>query len=179
MYKEADGAIRFSSKPPPSGVNAKVFTGKKSGFSWYRMGKSRGVPRLFSNEYQAIISNASKTYGVDEHLVRAVIHAESAFNPKAVSPKGALGLMQIMPFHFRRLGIKDAFEPKQNVDGGVRMLRELHDRYKGNVRLMLAAYNAGEEAVARYKGVPPYTETQNYVTKVMSLRKRYAEKKGR
>lgn len=175
VFKESDGTIRFSSKPPTTGVKAKVFQGKKSGFSWYRVSRG-GQSRLFRERYSTIISSASKRFGVDEDLVRAVIHAESAFNPRAVSPKGARGLMQIMPFHFRRLGIKDPFEPSQNVLGGVRMLAELRERYKGNTRLILAAYNAGEEAVSRYNGVPPYTETQNYVTKVIHLWKRYSAK---
>ena len=122
-----------------------------------------------------LISSASHEFGVDKDLVRAVIHAESAFNPRAVSPKGARGLMQIMPFHYKRLGIKDAFEPQQNIRGGTRLLAKLKERYKGNTRLALAAYNAGEEAVEKYHGIPPYRETQNYVRKVMSLWKRYAE----
>ncbi|MCI5066513.1 lytic transglycosylase domain-containing protein [bacterium] len=108
-----------------------------------------------------------------KELIRAVIHAESAFNPKAVSPKGATGLMQIMPFHFRRLGITEPFNPKQNIRGGSRILSELQGRYRGNTKLILAAYNAGEEAVRKYGGIPPYRETQNYVKKVLSLESRY------
>ena len=176
VFKEADGTIRFSSKPPKSGAKAKVFEGRKSGFSWYKVSRGGGRSRLYPDRYAAIISQASKRYGVDANFVKAVIHAESAFNPRAVSPKGAKGLMQIMPFHYRRLGIKDPFEPSQNVNGGVRMLAELKKRYKGDTRLMLAAYNAGEEAVERYSGVPPYKETQNYVPKVIRLWKRYANK---
>ncbi|MCB0333347.1 MAG: lytic transglycosylase domain-containing protein [Bdellovibrionales bacterium] len=170
VYTDQTGAIRFTSKPPPKGVTAKVFTAKKSNYSLMRRG---GKQKLFPHKYQNIIKTVSHRYQVSEPLIRAVIHTESAFNPKAVSPKGARGLMQIMPFHDKHLGIKDPFEPSQNIEAGVRLLALLGKRYQNNLSLVLAAYNAGEDAVSKYGGVPPYEETRNYVKRVLRLRNEY------
>lgn len=115
------------------------------------------------------IESIAARHGVDARLVEAVVRVESGGNPRAVSPKGALGLMQLMPARATMLGVADVFDPRANLDGGVRHLRDLLARYAGNVRLALAAYNAGEEAVRRYGGIPPYRETQEYVRKVLSL----------
>lgn len=112
------------------------------------------------------VRDASTRYGVPEKLVTAVIRAESGFNPRAVSPKGARGLMQLMPQTASLLGVRDSFDPAENIDGGVRHLRRLIERFS-NVPLALAAYNAGENAVTHYRGIPPYPETQGYVQKVM------------
>jgi soluble lytic murein transglycosylase-like protein len=117
---------------------------------------------------RAIESTATR-YGVDHRLVDAVVRVESGGNPRAVSPKGALGLMQLMPARAQALGIREPFDPGANLDGGVRHLRELLQRYDGNLTLVLAAYNAGEEAVRLHRGVPPYRETEEYVRKVLSL----------
>jgi soluble lytic murein transglycosylase-like protein len=108
----------------------------------------------------------ARRYGVAESLVQAVIEVESRYDPFAVSPRGAMGLMQLMPKTASRFGVAKVFDPVQNVDGGVRYLKELLDRYSGQVRLALAAYNAGEDAVERYSGIPPYRETVDYVKKV-------------
>ncbi len=116
----------------------------------------------------AIESTATR-YGVDHRLVDAVVQVESGGNPRAVSPKGALGLMQLMPARAQALGIREPFDPRANLDGGVRHLRELLRRYDGNLTLVLAAYNAGEEAVRLHRGVPPFRETEEYVRKVLSL----------
>jgi soluble lytic murein transglycosylase-like protein len=116
----------------------------------------------------AIESTATR-YGVDHRLVDAVVRVESGGNPRAVSPKGALGLMQLMPARAQALGIREPFDPGANLDGGVRHLRELLRRYDGNLTLVLAAYNAGEEAVRLHRGVPPFRETEEYVRKVLSL----------
>lgn len=173
VYRESDGVIRFSSKAPPKGTQAKVFSAKESKYSVYRSTRS-SRSKLFPNLYSSHIASSARKYRVGRDLIQAVIHAESAFNPRAVSPKGALGLMQLMPFNARRYGAKDPFSPKQNIDAGVRMLAMLNKKYRGDIRLVLAAYNAGEGAVERYGGVPPYRETQNYVRKVMSLKQRYS-----
>ena len=129
---------------------------------WLKVPSGRIGP-AFSRE----IRETAERYGVDSALVDAVIRVESAFNPWAVSRKGAQGLMQLMPQTASALGVKDSFNPRQNIDGGVRHLRYLLDRYPGNLQLALAAYNAGERAVDSYGGIPPYPETQDYVAKVM------------
>jgi hypothetical protein len=112
---------------------------------------------------------ACRQYGLDYNLVKAVISAESAFDPAAISPKGAMGLMQLMPGTSRDLGVVDPFDPIQNIDGGVRYLRFLMDRFNNNVVLALAAYNAGPEAVQKHYGIPPYEETRNYVERVLDF----------
>lgn len=115
-----------------------------------------------------MISQISKKHGVDEKLVKALVQQESGFNPNAKSHCGAMGLMQLMPGTAKTLGVKDAFNPVQNVDGGVRHLKWLLGKYHGNVVLSLAAYNAGSGAVDKYDGIPPYPETQNYVKKILA-----------
>jgi soluble lytic murein transglycosylase len=125
---------------------------------------SRGL-RAFAH----IIRSAAERYGVDTRLVEAIVQTESAGNPTAVSPKGARGLMQLMPERAAELGVRDSFDPVQNVDGGVRHMRDLLQRFGGDVTLALAAYNAGEAAVRTHGGVPPYAETREYVRRVRAL----------
>ncbi len=120
-------------------------------------------------DVQGHIDTVAKQNQVDPNLVRALIEVESAWNPRAVSYKGALGLMQLMPATAAQYGVRDVFNPKENISGGVRHLRYLLDQFKGNVRLALAAYNAGESAVTRNSGVPPYRETQDYILKLEAL----------
>jgi len=114
---------------------------------------------------------AARRHSLDPDLVQAVVAVESGFRPDAVSPKGAQGLMQLMPYTARALGVKDTFDPAANLDGGTRYLRALLARYNGDVSRALAAYNAGEGAVARHGGVPPYPETLAYVRKVLERAK--------
>ncbi|QRY77984.1 lytic transglycosylase domain-containing protein [Pseudomonas sp. PDNC002] len=129
--------------------------------------------RLDTRSYRREIEAASISYGVDRALVRAVIHAESAFRPDAISLAGAQGLMQLMPETAERFSVNDPFDARQNIRGGVRYLAWLLKRFNGNQTLALAGYNAGEMTVDKYNGVPPYEETQTYVTRVQSLTERY------
>jgi len=127
----------------------------------------RNLSRGYSTEsLRKMIFNSASNQGVDPALVEAIVTVESAFNPMAVSVKGAMGLMQLMPQTASRYGVADPFDPKQNVSGGVRYLRDLLLRFE-NLLHVLAAYNAGEKAVLRYQGLPPYPETQDYVRKVL------------
>jgi soluble lytic murein transglycosylase-like protein len=127
-------------------------------------------------KYDGLIEKTARMYGVDHTLVKAVIKAESNFNSKAVSRKGAKGLMQLMPRTAASLQVDDCFHPEDNIDGGVRYLRYLINVYDGNLPLALAAYNAGEKAVARYRGIPPYPETKTYVRRVMRFYEEYSRK---
>jgi soluble lytic murein transglycosylase-like protein len=122
--------------------------------------------------YDQLIRRASQRHGVPAAMVKAVIHAESAFDPRAVSPKGAMGLMQLMPETAQLMGVAQPFHARQNVHGGTRYLRRLHDRY-GSWTHTLAAYNAGPSAVDQYRGVPPFPETRQYVKRVLSYYRRY------
>lgn len=126
-------------------------------------------------DYADVIQLASRESGVDEAFLRAIIHAESAFNPRAMSLKGAQGLMQLMPGTALDMGVRDAFDTAQNIRGGARYLGLLLRTFNGDERLAAAAYNAGPGAVQRYNGVPPYAETQVYVERVGTLRKRYGQ----
>lgn len=119
--------------------------------------------------YDPIISEASAEYGVDPELVRAVIRAESRFDPMAESGAGAKGLMQLMPILAKELGVQDPFNPRENIFGGVKYLSKLLDRHNGDVTLALASYNAGPRNVDRYKGVPPFEETRGYVKKIRGM----------
>lgn len=136
-------------------------------------GVNFGTVRLNTSAFQNEIAAAAREFGVDEAIVRAVIHAESAYNPSARSRVGAQGLMQLMPATARRFGVADAYDAPQNIRGGVQYLAWLLRRFNGDLTLAAAGYNAGEGAVDRHGGVPPYSETQYYVKRVAQLAERY------
>jgi len=136
----------------------------------------RPVPAAIA--YNDAIAEAADLYELDPNLIRAVIHAESAFNPFAVSRAGAQGLMQLMPDVAEELDVLDPFDPRQNIFGGARYLRALLDRNKGNIDRAVASYNAGPGAVARYNGIPPYRETRNYVKTVRTFLKNARRTEG-
>jgi hypothetical protein len=137
-------------------------------------------PQPVSANLPGLVAGISSNYHLDPDLVNSVIHAESGFNPHAVSPKGAQGLMQLMPQTATQLGIDDAFDPGANVDGGTRYLRQLLERYDFDLVKALAAYNAGPQRVEQYRGVPPYSETRAYVSRIVRdfNRKKLAERQA-
>ncbi len=170
-----DGVSSYTNVRPPGAVGARVlFTYIETCFACgARPGVNFATLALNTQAFANEIASASRNYGVDQSLVRAIIHAESAFNPNALSYKGAQGLMQLMPDTARRFGVGNSFSAVDNIRGGVQYLSFLSKRFNGDVRLIAAAYNAGEGAVDRYGGVPPYAETQRYVERVDTLAERY------
>jgi hypothetical protein len=119
--------------------------------------------------YDDLIIEAARIHGLDPRLIRSIVEVESAFNPRAVSPDGAKGLMQLRPILARELGVRNPFDPRQNIMGGARYLRQLLNMHDGDIRLALASYNAGPGNVIRYAGVPPFRETQRYVERILAL----------
>lgn len=174
-----DGVRHYSSSRPAGGAQvAAVRTIRYSFFeTCYACGAAPGVNfgsvRLNENAYRDEVARASREFGVEEAIVRAIMHAESAFNPNALSRAGAQGLMQLMPATAARFGVVNAFDPEQNIRGGVEYLAWLLKRFNGDLTLAAAGYNAGEGAVQRHGGVPPYSETQRYVVRVGTLADRY------
>jgi soluble lytic murein transglycosylase-like protein len=174
-----DGSVEYTNIPPAGGQISNVTRlfsyiatcmacNLRSTINW-------GTVALNLDGYKDAIREASAESGVDEALIRAVIHAESAFNPRAMSLKGAQGLMQLMPGTANEMGVPDAFDPTQNIRGGARYLGLLLKNFNGNARLAAAAYNAGPAAVQHYNGVPPFAETQVYVERVGQLLQRYTK----
>jgi len=165
----SDGAVNgvssWNLKPASKGrVNP---GGKASAVCRARETGSHNTGRITGSGLSELIDRISNKYGVDPALVKSVIQVESGFNPAATSPAGAMGLMQLMPGTAASLGVQDPYDPAQNVEGGVRYLKQLLNRYKGNSMLALAAYNAGPGAVDRAGGIPNYRETRNFVQKVL------------
>ncbi|MFK7955987.1 MAG: transglycosylase SLT domain-containing protein [Lysobacterales bacterium] len=174
VYKFVDGngIVHYTDRKPASGKKYSVIRVKCKGCGWRNTVNWRTVA-LNNDDFQQEILAASARYSVEPSLVRAVIHAESWFQIDAVSDVGAQGLMQLMPATQKRLGVTQPFDAGQNIDGGVRYLRELLDMFEEDYRLASAAFNAGENAVKRFGGIPPYTETENFVKRVGILKERY------
>jgi len=165
MYIDANGVMHFTNAPTASDREYKVFIRER---------QSRSKPFYSTDKYDDIITAASDQYGVDSRLVKAIIKAESDFNPRAVSGKGAMGLMQIMPENFQHLQIENPFDPRENIMGGTRYFKYLYDRFEGQLALSLAAYNAGPTTVDNYnKSIPPYRETEQYVERVLTYYRNY------
>ena len=179
-----DGVRHYtSSRPKGAGTVASVRTIKYSFIeTCFACGAAPGVNfgtlRLNTSAYQAEIAAAAREFGVEEAIVRAIIHAESSYNPTALSHAGAQGLMQLMPATARRFGVTNSYDASQNIRGGVQYLSWLLKRFNGNLTLAAAGYNAGEGAVDRHGGVPPYQETQRYVVRVGVLADRYRGASG-
>lgn len=168
-----EGTTSFSDRPPTTGsyviLSPSCYAcNLNSNVDWHST-------RLHLDEYAYAIDTAVRQYGVEPALVRALIHAESGFNAKARSRKGAMGLMQLMPGTARDMGVADPALPDLNIRGGTKYLASLLLRFRGDVKLAVAAYNAGPEAVQKYAGIPPYAETKVYVQRVQILHQRYKD----
>ncbi len=183
MYKcvDSSGKTRFtdiliseSCTPMNLGKEVRVRVSDKTTF---RTGTIRKVKNRRSGKFETYINFYGVRYNIDPHLIRAVIRTESGFNPKAVSKKGAQGLMQLMPGTAREMKVKDPFDPKQNIEGGTRYLRSLLTTFSGNMQLALAAYNAGPTVVKKQRRIPRIRETEQYVKKVLKYYRDY--KSGR
>lgn len=159
VYADSEGVLHFTNVPTSStSYNYKVYIKETP---------KKPLDSDTTDLYDHVISEASKKHGVSFSLLKALIKTESDFDPRAVSKAGAMGLMQIMPENIRRLEIKDPFDPKDNVMGGARYLKQLINRFNGKLHLALAAYNAGPGVVEKYQRIPPFQETENFVKQVM------------
>lgn len=172
-YVESDGTVIYTNVPPPAAKGAKRLKGT---FSRAPRPSEPPAPRATPEEYLTWIEHSANRYNVPAALVRAIMHAESNFDPRALSAKGASGLMQLMPATAEEMYVRDIFDARENIEGGTRYLRVLANRFDGDLVKMIAAYNAGPEAVVRHRGqVPPFSETQAYVRKVLQLYYRYKD----
>lgn len=173
-YKGSSGTVTFTSRKPtnkkfwivsPRTPKFSIVVHRGLGYNW--------SPYPKPTKYDDLIKELAKKHQLEAALVKAVMHIESAFNSHAKSSAGAQGLMQLMPATARRFGVSDSFHPIDNLSGGIKYLRWLFERFDGNLRYVLAGYNAGEGAVDQYGGIPPYKETQDYVKKVLKMAELY------
>lgn len=166
VYRDNRGIVHFTNVPTKPAYRPFLVLRRY-------MGQLRGRESV---KFDRLIAAVCQRYGVEFALVKAVIKAESAFDPSALSPAGARGLMQLMPTTAAQHGVGDAHDPQSNIEGGVRHLRLLLNRFRGNLSLTLAAYNAGPETVDRYNGIPPYAETRTYIQRVLQYRESYRQR---
>ena len=157
VHKNKEGVLTFTNVPTHSGYRRVI----------RETNSPSSAPVYLSTSFDDLIVSASSRHSIDADLIRAVIKAESGFNSNARSPKGAMGLMQLMPDTARLYNVLDAYSPSENIEGGARHLRLLLSRYRGDMELSLAAYNAGINAVERHGGIPPFAETREYVRRVL------------
>lgn len=175
-FRDKNGVVTYQSRAPGGGLAYTEFKPRPDCFACATgSGVNWETTPLFAGRYEQEILHHANLHGISPALVKAVIHAESAFNPQARSRVGAQGLMQLMPATAAELGVASPFDPAQNIDGGVRYLAMLMKMYNQDVRLATAAYNAGPGAVRRYNGVPAYPETRAYVQRVAILERRYRQ----
>ena len=174
-YTDADGVVHFSNRPTDGRYKLYLKTtsprGRKRAAVLPVAPSDKSAERF--TRHDAWIRQAATLYQIPEELVRAVIKVESDYDPRAVSPAGAQGLMQLMPETALRMQVRDAFDPREAIFGGTRYLRVLANMFNGDLELTIAGYNAGEGAITRYGGIPPYEETQNYVVQVLTYYRRY------
>lgn len=176
VYERGDGSKLITDHPrsEPGYRLVRVYSSDSDDSGIVPVARTR--PRSYkirTTDFDGLIQRVSNEITLDPALIKSVMHAESAFDPRALSRKGASGLMQLMPGTARRYGVTRIFDPQQNVMAGSRYLRDLLKQFKGDMRLALAGYNAGENAVIKYGGIPPYSETRKYVRKVIELYKSY------
>lgn len=169
QWTDSEGVIHFSNRPDARGKVVIKGGGSARGAAF--MPQERDPARF--TRYDEVIVQAASLYQIPVELVRAVIKVESDYDPRAISVSGARGLMQLMPPTADRLQVRDIDDPRENIFGGVRYLRILANTFNGDLALTVAAYNAGEEAVMRHGGIPPYAQTRDYVLKVVSFYRRY------
>jgi soluble lytic murein transglycosylase-like protein len=173
-YSSGRGVVTFTTARPEGRAFWEVKPRQPSYSGFANHGYDyRWTSSPIPTKYDELILQLARSYQLEPALVKAVMHVESAFNTGARSGKGAMGLMQLMPDTARRFGIRDAYNPVENVTGGVRYLRWLFRYFDGNITHVLAGYNAGEKAVSRYGGIPPYSETRDYVRRVLRMRELY------
>jgi soluble lytic murein transglycosylase-like protein len=157
---------------PPLAMAGRVEKPSKAFLARIRLSK-RAKIKPVNGHYRKLIHRAANRHGIEPAMIKAIIMAESSFNPKAVSSRGALGLMQLMPQTAESLGVADAFDPGNNIDAGARYLRQLLNHFRGDIELALAAYNAGIQNVLNHRGIPPYKATRSYVEKVLTYYEHY------
>jgi soluble lytic murein transglycosylase-like protein len=173
-YVDKDGVMHFTNTPTSNKYSSRKYRYIGNEFANIRLLRMpKPFTRINCNQYDDIIRKACKQHGIKYELVKAIIHAESSFNPNAVSPAGACGLMQLMPENIEKFNVNDPFDPHENIMAGTKFFRQLLDRYDSDLKLTLAAYNAGPGAVDQYRGIPPYPETQDYVSRVLHYYSNY------